>query len=179
MKQRDKLNEARYFLARMRAALDDRVAFEYDLSAFLSASRSSLQFALEDAKRKQGGQAWYDKSMQNSAVCRFLKDKRDINIHEEPVRPQRSVSIEAMASVHFTETLEIEVIRNGEAIDRRSQSSGVGSNEAASVDVPVTVTVTYVFNDWVGSEDVLSLCGKYVQDIDDIINDGVAKGFIA
>ena len=38
--------------------------------------------------------------------------------------------------------------------------------------------VKYKFDDWTGNEDVLTLCQMYIQELDGVIKDGVAKGFI-
>lgn len=54
--ERSKLAEARYFYSRMRKEVDDREAFTCNLSAFLAAARSVLQYALKEAKTKTGGQ---------------------------------------------------------------------------------------------------------------------------
>ena len=36
----------------------------------------------------------------------------------------------------------------------------------------------FKFDDWTGNEDVLTLCQIYIQELDVVIKDGVAKGFI-
>ena len=77
-----KLNEAKYFLKRMIEETNQIDHFIFNLSAFLSSSRSILQYALEELKTKQGGQKWYNQYMTNEAMFRFFKDKRDINIHK-------------------------------------------------------------------------------------------------
>src|SRR5271166_4284403 len=59
MHEYEKLEEARHFLERMRQAAEPK-AFQYELSAFLSAARSALQYALKEATTKTGGQKWYD-----------------------------------------------------------------------------------------------------------------------
>lgn len=49
MNERYKIGEAKYFLARMEESIRDRMAFRYNLSAFLSAARSVTQYAYEEA----------------------------------------------------------------------------------------------------------------------------------
>ena len=53
MREQDKIAEADHFLARMNQS-PEAPSFRYELSAFLSASRSALQYALEEAKTKPG-----------------------------------------------------------------------------------------------------------------------------
>jgi hypothetical protein len=91
----DKLLEARHFLGRMRAAEADRdeSVFCHELSAFLSASRSVLQYALEEARR-HGKQPWYDCAVSGDAAISFLKDQRDLSVHARPVAV---MSVESVA----------------------------------------------------------------------------------
>lgn len=55
MYEQEKLDEARYFLSQMAMSADQPRAFRYELSAFLSAARSALQYALDEARAKVGG----------------------------------------------------------------------------------------------------------------------------
>ena len=85
-----KIAEAQHFLQeRIRSAPRDQAVTRYSVSAFLTAARSALQYALEEAQCKPGGQAWYYSSVKVDPVVKFLKDSRDINIHERPV-PMRT-----------------------------------------------------------------------------------------
>ena len=52
MHERYKLTEARYFLARMLTEHDSRTIFLFEVSAFLAAARSVLQYALKEAQPK-------------------------------------------------------------------------------------------------------------------------------
>lgn len=51
MHELEKLKEAGYFARRMEASINDPKAFQYELSAFLSAARSVLQYAFEETKQ--------------------------------------------------------------------------------------------------------------------------------
>jgi hypothetical protein len=84
MHEEYKLNEAQYFLKRMRAERDNRTAFRFELSAFLGATRSVLQYARKEAKGKPGGPGWYDRAVKAERLLAFFKDKRDTNIHTTP-----------------------------------------------------------------------------------------------
>ncbi len=50
MYEKDKIIEAEYFYSRMSQEQNDRDAFRHNLSAFLSAARSVLQYALKEAE---------------------------------------------------------------------------------------------------------------------------------
>ncbi len=92
MHEYEKLEEARHFLERMRQATEPK-GFQYELSAFLSAARSALQYALEEAKSKTGGQKWYDDAVKSLPLVSFFKEKRDLSVHEAPVIPSFGVTI--------------------------------------------------------------------------------------
>ena len=150
--------------------------FDSNLSAFLSSARSILQYALEEAKPKNGGRAWYDAHASSKTVLRFFKDKRDISIHSEPVIPASTVNIAATDVIHFSEAVLIRVFDNeGNLISER----GIGSQASPpAVSPPPSVSRVYNFPDWTGQEDVLQLCRDYLTALDMVVNDGRSRGFL-
>ena len=70
MNERYKIGEAKYFLARMEESVENREAFRYNLSAFLSAARCVTQYAREESKSKAGEQ-WYDKTIAGNVVLSY------------------------------------------------------------------------------------------------------------
>ncbi len=72
MYERDKIIEAEYFYTRMKQEQKDRDAFRYNLSAFLSAARSVLQYALKEAETRTGGQQWYDNQVSSYPASKLL-----------------------------------------------------------------------------------------------------------
>ena len=101
MNERSRLAEARHFLDRMYAERGNPSAFARELSAFMVAARSVLQYALQEAKLKPGGQQWYDRAMAAEPLLRFFKDKSGPLIHaggssvgltERPISGRRSRS---------------------------------------------------------------------------------------
>ena len=67
MNERYKIGEAKFFLARMEKSLNDREAFRYFLSAFLTAARSVNQYARKEARSK-GRQKWYEETVAGNDV---------------------------------------------------------------------------------------------------------------
>ena len=61
----------------MKAEVNTPENFQYELSAFLSAARSILQYSLKEAQHKSGGQKWYDDYIAGSAILVFFKDKSE------------------------------------------------------------------------------------------------------
>ena len=84
MREAEKLVEAQHFLDRMKQAEAEgnETVFRHELSAFLSAGRSVLQYALI-AAQKQGRQSWYEASVKRDECIAFLKEERDTNIHSD------------------------------------------------------------------------------------------------
>lgn len=85
-KRRDymrKLAEAGYFLGQMQANEEFDEPFRYNLSAFLTAARSVLQFAQKEVEGAPG-QSWYEGLMQKD-LLRYMKGVRDDNIHAKSV----------------------------------------------------------------------------------------------
>ena len=177
MHEQDKLDEAQHFLARMGQSPEPKT-FRFELSAFLSAARSALQYALEEARSKSGGQAWYDAQVSANAVVKFFKDKRDISIHRQPVVPTTSASETVTETLGFSEAVHLQVINpEGKII----QDVSVGVQPSASPPLPqlAVVTYSYSFADWSGPEDVLTLSRRYLAEAQAIVNDGVAKGYLS
>jgi hypothetical protein len=171
-----KLDEARHFLTGIIAAVDDPTSFRFELSAFLSAARSVLQYACKEAKTKAGGQAWFDNHASNSPVLKFFKDKRNINIHAQPIVPAATINVAASDAIQFSEGVLLQVFDiEGNLISERSSGS-VAPRPTASP-LPSTWRV-YHFSDWTGREDVLQLCHEYVTALETVVNDGRSRGFI-
>lgn len=182
MHERDKLAEAEHFLCRMRAEVAQRRAFRHELSAFLSASRSVLQYALKEAKGKDGGQGWHDEHMAADAVFGFLKCKRNLNVHSEPIVPPLDMSLSLPERVAIGESVVLVLFdRHGKAVEKRTGDLLPPVQEDRAEDGAATNTVTYryTFPDWSGGEDVLSLCEIYLSKLRSLVDDGVAKGYIS
>jgi hypothetical protein len=62
MNEQYKIDEAKFFLAKMKRSVHDRKALRYYMSAFLTAARSVIQYAREESWSK-GRQQWYDETI--------------------------------------------------------------------------------------------------------------------
>jgi hypothetical protein len=179
MHEREKLEEAKYFYSRMVEEQTKVNNFKFNLSAFLSSSRSVLQYALEEAKKIRGGQKWYDNFMSNSPILRFFKDKRDINIHTEPIEPQKIFAVTIVETMALSDSVSVILRNKNGKVKQRGGSKPHIRSENEKVDTkPATVQVKYNFTDWNGKEDVLMLSHKYIQELEKMVRDGIGKGFI-
>lgn len=178
MYENNKLDEAGFFYSRMISEVDDRQSFIYHLSAFLSSARSILQYALKEAESKKGGQQWYSKNLNSSPVMSFFKAKRNVNIHEKPVKPLRHLIEEPppiVIRVSITATVVI-CDKNGNVIHQEETKDSQPKPE--QLDASGKVEIRYAFADWKGSEDVLTLSKMYLDELQKIVEDGVKKGFL-
>ena len=176
MYEESKLNEARYFYSRMVSETDNRQNLLFDLSAFLSAARSVLQYALKEAQNKSGGQQWYDNQVASSGVLTFFRDKRDINVHTQPIQVNQHISIQLTDVVHISDSIHIKKFdQNGKLIGEYYSEP---SQPPPMHDIPPIVSDRFTFPDWIGNEDVLQLCDLYLKQLECAVVDGQSKGFL-
>jgi len=184
MNEKTKLEEAKYFYSKMLNEQGNRNAFIYNLSAFLSAARSVLQYALEEARVKKGGQKWYENLMAASQLLKFFKDERDVNIHTEPVLPKAHYTLYAEAGNYILMSGSVSMIVRDKEGNIKQQTK-VSANSSVEQEKPVQKPtskpneVGYFFDNWMGNEDVLTLSKKCLEEIERAINDGIIQGFIA
>lgn len=176
MHEQEKLKEARHFMRRMESSIDDPETFQYELSAFLSAARSVLQYALDEVKQKPNGQSWYEAQVSGNAVLKFFKDKRDLSIHVKPVQPSRKIVTIVNECINISDSVMIEIQREDGAteIGELKEVSPVSKPQESSVEVKIN----YVFVDWVGPEDIIDLSRQYLENLENFVNTGLSNGFI-
>lgn len=176
MHENAKVAEAEYFLNRMVEDKNDSQAFHFLLSAFLSAARSVLQYALEEVKGNPQAQQWYDSKISGTPILKFFKGKRDLNIHQEPVGTKRHLAIEAQVPIHISESVRVVITRENGTIETRESTSVPApprKGESKS-----SISSKYFFNDWPGTEDAIILCQSYVVELRTLVEDGKTKRYI-
>lgn len=173
MNEQAKIDEARHFLTQFPTLADEYDKFVFTLSAFLSAARSALQYAREEAKHKPGGQVWYNCQVGGNSVVSFLKDARDLNIHVKPVSPNARLSVYTTDHTSPCELVLIATVHADGTMETQELSSRPSSDH-----VEAALRREYFFQEWSGSEDVIELCEIYLAATEMIVADGVAKGFL-
>jgi hypothetical protein len=139
-----------------------------------------LQYALKEAEDKPGGKAWYDQQVTVDPVVAFLRDRRDTNIHEQPAPINTNVSMMFSAGLSMSATLSM-VVTDGKTGEQRTidwEPPPPRVPPLPAIDTPSTTTITYVFRDWTGPEDVIALCARYLGEIKRIVTDGQVRGFL-
>lgn len=139
MNERSKVEEAEYFFKQILISKNDRKIYHFNLSAFLSAGRSVVQYIYEKAKSKPTGQSWYDKTIKEYPIIGYLKDKRDENIHTAPISANNDVTIKL----------------------------GEGKTE-----------YRFFFKDGDTEKDVENLAKKYIEALNNFINDAMENNIL-
>lgn len=177
MYENDKIAEAEFFLDLMFEANNDSRRFNFFLSAFLSAGRSVLQYALEEVKGTPQAQQWYDSKICGTPILKFFKGKRDLNIHQEPVGTNRHLAIEEQVPIHISESVRVVITReDGTTEIRGSSSVPVPPRKGESKS---SISSKYFFNDWPGPEDAITLCQSYILELRTLVEDGTTKRYIS
>ena len=179
MNEQKKLDEARYFYSQMLAEYEDRQKFTFNLSAFLSSARSVLQYGLEEAKTVVGGQQWYDTYIAANSILAFFKSKRDINVHDEPIRPVKHVDIVMTETIGLSDS--VHVIRSdasGNELPEPPTEKSAPPATKRKVAPPPSATIKYRFDDWTGPEDIIELSSIYIDALQSFIEVGIKFGFL-
>lgn len=182
MHKKEKIEEAKYFYSKMIENYEFINYFKFNLSAFLSASRSVLQYAFKEVDPEENPSAkpeakdWYDNVMENP-LLKFLRDERDDNIHVEPVGIRKDIEIAVAEAVGIGESLAAKVQRTDGSVELRENLTNT-KPKTKKVQAKVESKSTYRFDKWTGDEDVLTLCERYIQELEKVVKDGVSKGYI-
>lgn len=168
-----KLEEAKHFYNEMLNNKEDQKLFEFNLSACTSAARSILQYALEEVKLN-GNQSWFDKSVNFSSYIKYFKDKRDINIHREPVKTKVRHGLSVVLTLSTSVSFEV-MDKDGKII---SQSSKPTIPEKENSRSNISHSTRYIFDDWNGNEDAIELSQKYLNELEAFIKEGIRLKFI-
>lgn len=177
MNELEKINEAEYFYGRIVDCQENRNEFKYNLSAFLTSTRSVLQYIHERSKLNSALGNWYNKKVSGNRVLKFFKCKRNINIHVKPINP--NARIDAGISV------EIPVPQISLKIEYSNGNENIKEHQLTNPDPPLKkkseppkVSYEYKFSDWSGNEDVITLCKMYLDELKNIVMEGQSMRFL-
>ena len=177
MHEQNKIKEAQYFYSLMNTEFDDREKFIYNLSAFITAARTVLQYVFKEAKEKPGGERWYKKLFSDSKVLGFFRDMRNINIHDEPIKPSQHITAVITGKVGISSLLSmIHFDSKGNILGQ--YSSDTKKPMPKENDIPTEIKTRYKFSDWIGDEDVMSLSQTYLIELQSMVDNGKTRGFL-
>lgn len=192
MHEKIKLLEAEYFINQMVVLQSDYYQFTFNLSAFLSATRTVLYFIREELKGTKN-QSWLDDKMKRTDILKFFKSTRDLNIHVRPCRPAKDVRV-------MVPVTTIATTLNGVAISSNGSIVYTSQPTASPVDIPKTESVhNYRFDETFFDQtsdnytqadkllckrlfkqyDVLTFCSEYLKELTLIVDEGISKRYIS
>jgi hypothetical protein len=178
MHEARKLKEAWFFLGEMNTRERDPSAFIHLLSGFLSAARSVAQYAHKEATAKAGGQAWYDAEVAKRPLIGYFKTERDVNIHTKPVDPKAVWKVEGFIPMFISGGADYGV----KFLNEQGQPVEIKIKAPAPVPPPPPaqlgpVMVRYAFADR-PNDNILTLCENYLKELEALVKEGQAKGFV-
>jgi hypothetical protein len=179
MHEDSKIAEAEFFLEQVRQSISrapDTVRPQS--SAFLSAARSALQYALKEATSKKQ-QHWYQDAIAKAdPVVKFLTDTRNGDIHDQPFAMQTHIGIGMGPGGLGLSGSAPTVITSGDTIITWAEPPPALPPRQSNHMEPQITTHRFQFKDWPGSEDVVALCSHYLAEVKRIIADGRALGIL-
>ena len=177
MHEQDKIDEAAYFRRGMSRVESDPTAFRYELSAFMTAARTVLDYARRAASRHRKGQEWYRKRLKDGAVLRDFKDWRDRNVHSEPVLPQQAIHVAKEEHVGIGESWQVTLLGpGGDVVTQRESPPATAPSPSPAP--PATVVYRYTFPDLTGPEEIPILCDRLLNALRDVVADGQGRGLL-
>jgi hypothetical protein len=173
-----KLQEAWFYLSEMHTRERDPSAFIHLLSGFLSAARSVAQYAHKEATGKAGGQVWYGAEVNNRPLIGYFKTERDVNIHTKPVDPKAVWKVVGSIPMFISGGADYGV----KFLDEEGQPVEIEIKAAPPLPPPPPaqqdpVMVRYAFADR-PNDNILTLCENYLKELEALVKEGHAKGFI-
>ena len=181
-----KLREAEYFLDRMTHLQHNRTEFIFNLDAFLAAARAVMSFIRNQVKCTPR-QDWYDCLLRQYDTLKFFKRQRDITLHTRQVEPRGAAELGVRETIsvslsNFSIRLlpvneERNVIENADlsqdrATEEKAERPGTPKASGGSVKFQFT------FGDWEGPEDVITLGRRHLDELREVVEAGVTKGYL-
>ena len=175
MRELDKIQEAEHFYSQMVKEKENKDSFKFNLSAFLSSARSVLQYALKEVLTKDGGKEWYFFQIYKNKIVKYLGNKRNINIHKEPVSFRRGYVIHTSETIYIGDSVSM-VVKDRDG-NIKSESHTKLQPVKSAIDRGL-IESKYSFDDWPGSEDIFLICQEYLKELREIIKDGRKRRFL-
>lgn len=168
-----KINEARFFLKKMKEKYNNRAEFKFYLSAFLSAGRSIIWIMNAEFNKVPFFKEWYDNRKLDDEQARVFKLINTLRVETNKVKPVRTrpivtTIIEVPVDVDYKQYLN-------QLIEVKISAPDENGNQTLSF-VDKTTGQTYVgqihdyriVNDIHEGQDLLELCENYLVIVEEI-----------
>ena len=169
---REKLLEVKYFFERMMETQPDRYDFKYNLSAFLAAARSVTAIMQKEFDKVSGFKNWYKNiqaKLQSDDTMKLLKDKRDVTIHQQPVRPHAHVNVSITEHMVLGDSASI-VITRADGTVERLESEPTPSTEPARTKAITDPEWQWYFDE-LPEKDIVTVCKEHIAKLDTIVEE--------
>jgi hypothetical protein len=174
LETKNKLNEAKYFLGQIKKSLDDPEILGFNLSAFVSASRSVTLFMQKEFKGSLRFENWYldmQKKMKLDCVLQFFNSLRVCSIHIRSIKINRHISIHlSEPPIQIFESVGVKVIRNGNVIQESTSPLTISSPSRDPPSYDSSREVKMYFEEK-PDEDGYELCEEYLNRIENIVEE--------
>lgn len=110
---REKFSEAQYFFECMKKTQTNSKYFKYNLSAFLAAFRSVTWIMENEYRSFPHFNRWFQKQIKivkRDDLMILLRDKRNLTIHQEPIKFSPNVKAEVHETLTLTDSVKLTVI---------------------------------------------------------------------
>ena len=174
----EKLKEAKYFLSEMESSLENPDRFRCNLSAFISAARSTTMVMNVEMAHAPGFSGYLPAKIQEAnartnGLMEYFHEQRRLTVHIRPLRPSRFINVELHETLNIHVNVNTPVVFTGtggtipvtiaeaeEAIEKMIRIEKVSK--------PPVVTRQYFFDD-IKDRDVLSLSRQYYSEVEKIV----------
>lgn len=167
---REKLNEAQYFLGRMKDVRNIREHFRWNLSAFLSAARSVTMIMNVQYAGSKGFEGWLAEKMKEAdlrtgGMVKYLNEQRRLTVHIRPLKPSAhiKVDLQMILDVHLNPAF-LTGTAGTLVAGHLTQDNSMKIEKTQET----KVEHTYYFDD-VKDRDVLSICGVYFEEMKTVV----------
>ncbi len=167
---REKLQESEYFLERMTLTQDERDTFKYNLSAFLSASRSVTLIMQKEYDNISGFKQWWSEkqeNVRNDHAMNLLNEKRVMTIHTQPVRPRAQVNVIMKEHIITTDSVSIVITHADGAVDRRESEPAPPPKPAKTEN---NIEWRWYFAE-LPKQDILTLCKEHLTKLGTLVKE--------
>jgi hypothetical protein len=174
----EKLNEAKYFLCQMESNLENPDRFRWNLSAFISAARSTTMVMGVEMAHAPDFSDYLPAKIQEAntrtnGLMKYFHEQRRLTVHIRPIRPSRFISVElnltldlnVNAPVVFTGTggtLSTTKAEAEQALEQMIKIEKISKDEV--------VTRQYFFDD-IKDRDIVTLSRQYYSEVEKIVRD--------
>jgi len=169
----EKLEEAKYFLTKMNESIDDRVIFKFNLSAFLSASRSVTFYLQTEYANNPKFIKWYTKKqeeMMADDLFKFFNEKRRTVIHIKMIEVRGHHEITLHESIGISDSVIIELRdENGNLKQTGTYTSEPKTSPQEKSD-ETKITHKWFFTDFNEAE-IIPFCSKYIESLQAIVDE--------